>query len=228
MKTAIALFGGLTLLTLPALAAAQGLYDSGADNNSYFSVEVGSSQLHDHSYNVTGVGHITTTSSSGLMAGFGGGIDYTRWPLGTIRVELMLEHRNNDVSKDYLSDGSTLSGASGHLDNWSLMYNVINDFRPHTGFDPYLGVGIGYAWLDFSHYSANVGGTRITFMDDRSGEFAYQGLLGFRSTLTDRLDLDVGLHFLWTTNPSVSVNGGGTTDLIYATDALTVGLAYRF
>lgn len=229
MKMTATFLCAMALSALPVAAMAQNaselpLFDEG----SYLSFSAGVTALHDRSINVP-AGHVTTASKNGMTLIASGGHDYGPvWPLGNVRVELALGYRNNEVDQQYLPGETALPRPFGHTQVWSLMYNVINDFRPHTGFDPYIGIGIGYASVDFDRYRARVGGESTTFVDDRSGEFAYQGMIGFRSRLSPRLDLDVSLRYFATADPNITTEAGDEMETTYRSSAALVGLTYTF
>lgn len=227
MKNVVAWLCGAALIAAPAFALAQdefgptpSLFDEGA----YFSFQAGGVHVYDHSID-TAAGHVTTVSKTGVALVFSGGYDYGPvWPLGHVRVEIGLGYDNADVDRQYLPGKTPLPGPSGHTQTWSLMYNVINDFRAGTAFDPYIGVGIGYARIDFSHYGA--AGT--TFIDDTAGRFAYQGMIGFRSQLTDHLHLDISGRYFATPDPRFDTMAGTATSTTYHTSGVLIGLTYQY
>jgi opacity protein-like surface antigen len=227
MKIVVAWLCGAALIAAPAFALAQdefgptpSLFDEGA----YFSFQAGGIRLHDRSYNV-GPGHVTAHSKNGLALIFSGGYDYGQvWPLGHARVEVALGYRNADIDQQYLPGKTPLARPTGTTRVWSLMYNVINDFRPETAFDPYIGVGIGYARIEFSHYGA----AGQDFIDDRAGKFAYLGMVGFRSQLSDHLHLDINWRYFATPDVEFTTVAGKNENTTFRSNAVLIGLTYQY
>lgn len=90
-------------------------------------------------------------------AGWVGGVAFggkTRWA----RAEIEGTYRNNDIDT---------AGVSGDVQSAAIMGNAYWDIETNTRFTPYLGAGIGAAWVDIDA----PGG-------DDSWEFAYQGMAG--------------------------------------------------
>lgn len=234
MKIMTGLLCSAALLGLPSIAMAQDSFDHSLfSEGSYFSFAVGDTMLRDHDLAFPG-GVITTRSSDGYAFVASGGYDYGPvWALGNVRVELALGFRSNSVDSQSLTDAGTGAVAAfnyptGHTQVWSLMYNVINDFRPHTGFDPYIGVGIGYAMIDFNNYGASPAGVPTRFIDDDDSQFAYQGMIGFRSQLSPRFSLDVSWHYFATQDPSFDTALGKSVESAYQSSAVMVALSYDF
>jgi OOP family OmpA-OmpF porin len=105
--------------------------------------------------------------------------------------------------------------ATGH----ALMANLFYDFNRGGRFEPYVGVGVGYADpedLDDPPPSIEI-----------DSGLAYQAMVGVAIGLTERLDLDVGYRYFvadgldWT-------EGGASGDLDYNHQAATIGLRYQF
>ncbi|HEY1096921.1 MAG TPA: outer membrane beta-barrel protein [Alphaproteobacteria bacterium] len=88
--------------------------------------------------------------------GWIGGVAFggkTEWA----RAELEASYRNSDLD----------NVGGGDVDSTAIMANAYWDFENNTGITPYVGAGIGTAYVDFD----SVGG-------DDSWEFAYQGMAG--------------------------------------------------
>lgn len=219
----------LLLLCLAAFSAAPMV--AFADENpplfedgTYFEFAAGAAHLNDRSANIAGQ-TANLESDNGPAYLVAGGYDFGHsWPLGGIRVELALSYRNNDVAAADL-DAAPVPGASGSTETWSLTYNVINDFRPGTAFDPYIGVGIGYGWATMD-YGQDVGGVYTQLVDDDDGGLAFAGLLGFRSRLAEHLSLDVRLRFFGIPGSQVRAKVGEPVDATLNSQSIMVGLIY--
>jgi opacity protein-like surface antigen len=115
---------------------------------------------------------------------------------------------------------------------WSVMLNVANDFWVGSWFDPYIGVGAGYARITFHHYGARpAGGSHAlttSFIDDTDGGAVYQGFVGFRSELTSSLALDFNWRYVTADSPRFTNSAGKSVHSDYTTEAVMVGLSYSF
>lgn len=116
------------------------------------------------------------------------------------RSEVEFAYRTNDLG----------SPASGGIDAKSVMINGFYDFNRGGRFQPYLGLGVGYARVEPDSI-------------DSDSAFAYQGLAGVGVAINDRLMFDAGYRYF-------RVNGldfsGASAD--YEHQAVTVGLRFQF
>ncbi|HET6655612.1 MAG TPA: outer membrane beta-barrel protein [Gammaproteobacteria bacterium] len=221
--------------TMAAGMPAAAMAGNWGDEGSYLELQIGRSHLYDHGVDVPG-GHITTESNNGDVVLLNSGYEWGDWTLGSLRFEGELGYRNNNVGNHYAypngaTTGMRLAGPYGHTQMWSLMFNVLNDFRPGTAFDPYIGVGVGYARIDYHFYGAAPAGPDVpgvTFLDDVDGGAAYQGMIGVRSQLTAQLTLDVNWRYFEADSPSLVNTAGESVPSDYTSQAVMVGLAYTF
>jgi opacity protein-like surface antigen len=235
--TKVSLLCGVLLASFSVGALAQNEWGNNADQGPYLELQYGRSQLRDHSFNIPG-GRITTGSEHGDVGLLSFGYEFGNWGFGSLRAEAELGYRENGVkSQAFTPAGLTgklgLNNPFGHTQAWSVMFNILNDFRPGTGFDPYVGVGVGYARVDFHHYGANplnVAGatTGTTFIDDANGQPAYQGIVGFRSQLTDTLAFDLNWRYFATRNLHLRDTAGDRISSTYKTSQILVGLVWTY
>lgn len=115
------------------------------------------------------------------------------------RTEAELAYRNNEITD--------LSGAD--VEAKSVMINGFYDFNRAGRFQPYLGVGVGYAEVDAG--AAN------------DSNWAWQAMAGVGAALSDRLTLDVGYRFFRVDD----LQFGPITNANYEHQAVTVGLRYQ-
>lgn len=201
----------VALMALPAGAMAQspGFYIGGA---------AGANWSNDS--DVTGAGVPNGTSvdyDTGWAGLLNGGYAFTNG----IRTELEVGYRGNDV------DGvNGVQAAAGDVSSWDLMGNVYYDFRNSSKFTPYVGAGIGGAWVDFDGISTPVAGR--TLSGDDIG-FAYQGIAGVSYAITDALGLFADYRYMATTDLSVdSNNNNQSADMEYSNHSLFLGMRYSF
>ena len=137
----------------------------------------------------------TADLDDGWMADVGVGYAYGNG----FRAELELAERNNEVSS-----------SSINVDARSLMVNGFYDFNRGGRFQPYVGVGVGYAKVD------------ADTVDDSN--WAWQALAGIGMEINDRLTLDVGYRYFNVDE----LEFASVADASYTHQAVTVGLRFQF
>jgi len=153
------------------------------------------------------------------------------WAGGGIRGEFELSWKYNDV--DYFTQGGTqLAGTTGHTRALAFMYNLINDFRPESSFDPYLGIGIGYADVYYGdYYGSNPTTNAESSLNSGDSRFAYQVLAGFKLNFSRSLALDMAYNWFALADPSLHEPysaGHGTFTSSYRASSLVLGLDWTF
>jgi len=96
-----------------------------------------------------------------------------------------------DVDGDgelFLGRGSVKAG--GDLSATFVLANLWYDFDMGTPFRPYIGGGVGVAFVD---QNLKVFGAKL--IDDSTTAFAFQAGAGFKWALSDAIDLDLGYRF---------------------------------
>jgi opacity protein-like surface antigen len=201
------------LLALPATAAAQsvqGLYISGGTGVNFTDTMLssgGSTQI-DTAPGALGLGAVGW--------GFGNGL----------RIELEGSYRPNAIDgiSTYRINGQLLplSNVDGDVDTSAIMVNLAYDL-PLQPFglpvQPYVGVGLGHAWLDFGGSGGN-GFAKFALPDHNtfngpdfvsfgsSSALAYQAIAGASLPLDILPDLNLTLEyrFLGTTRADIPVS----------------------
>ena len=217
-----------TVLALPLTAQAQqavpvtGLYISG-DAGVNFSNSSSISSVNGHQ-----TSDISLDSQAGAVGLLGLG-----WGFGNgLRAEVEFDYRYNGYSEfNAPSQGITIGG---NAQKYGPMVNVVYDFNMLSPFVvPYIGVGVGYQWVDHKLNSVSFPGSLGTVTTDQShnsGGFAYQGIAGvaFPIASVPGLAVDTSFRFL------------GITSQTYTTDHITfksgqgynygllIGLRYNF
>ena len=115
------------------------------------------------------------------------------------RVEAEVARREND-----------LDNTSTEVEAKSIMFNVFYDFNRGGRFQPYVGVGAGYADVDLADAYD-------------SSDFAWQAIAGVAAPIGDRLTVDLGYRYFNVDDLSFE-NG---VDADYTQQAVTLGLRYR-
>jgi outer membrane protein OmpA-like peptidoglycan-associated protein len=108
--------------------------------------------------------------------------------------------------------GSAINGKVGTL---SAMANLLYDFWPASTITPYIGAGLGVAFIDSNQ---SLGST----------QFAYQGMLGVAYNVTDQFRFSVEGRYFGTTNPGVNVPGLGFVTYSNNVIMALAGVTYKF
>ncbi|MEZ5551458.1 MAG: porin family protein [Pseudomonadales bacterium] len=131
---------------------------------------------------------------------------HPRW-----RVELEVSYWENDVEVMEFDKDTGEDSASGSVESYSLMLNLIHQFAPGSAIRPFIGLGGGWAW---SSYDIRTAGfcrnfvcdpveQRARLIDDDGGAIAAQAMLGVDVAISDRLSFSAAYRQLIT----------GTTDM---------------
>ncbi len=124
----------------------------------------------------------TSQYSYDLKDGFTVGAAYGRHIGNGFRAESELSYVANDMSST--SDGfGDFHLTSGHVRSLFLLGNIWKDFRLTDTVQPYIGVGLGTAYLDFKDVDYNS-------VNDTGFAFAGQIGAGVRVALSEKLALD--------------------------------------
>ena len=144
------------------------------------------------------------TTYTGWLAGGKIGYDF----LGP-RVDLEVGYGR--IGNNVFFPGSAVSGSSGQL---NVMANAYYDFMPMERLNPYIGAGLGIAFVDSNQ---SLGST----------QFAWQAMLGLQYHIDSSWTVGVEGRYMGTTNPSINT----PTGTVYSqnqTIAALAGIAYKF
>ncbi len=156
----------------------------------YWSLSGGWNALDDY----TGVDFPTPTVREGSFNdGWAIGGSIGRRFNRAIRAEVEYTFRDN-TSDQWSVNQVPVGDWNGHFNNFSVMTNVYHDFADHKvlGWTPYVGGGIGIAFLDGEFETA----TLTLDVDDDA--FAFQLIAGGSKQLTDNVDAFVEYRFMET------------------------------
>ncbi|MEA4838213.1 MAG: OmpA family protein [Rhodospirillaceae bacterium] len=139
---------------------------------------------------------------------------------GPLRAEAELGWRSNGVNK------VNSDKAKGSMDPTTLMFNVYYDFHNSSAFTPFLGVGIGAAYLNANKIRPK---GVATGYDDGDRVFAYQGIAGVSYAIDNNWSVKGSYHYLRTTDGRFKDKlTGDKADANYKSHALFVGFTYSF
>jgi len=176
-----------------------------------------------------------------------------------LRVELEGSYRENSISSvsTLRKNGEFLglTNVSGNLSTYAAMANVAYDLPFHAWrLQPYVGAGLGVAWLDLSNAFGNgfgvfhlpnnntfTGPSEVTF--GTADALAYQFLAGASMRLTSSLDMTFEYRFFGSATARLPINrveaGGVTVNGVIPSSsqrngfsaldsAILLGLRYHF
>ncbi len=169
------------------------------------------------------------------------------WGFGNgVRAEVEGNFRSNEFDK-LRGAGQPFGNIRGSQRSYGVMANAFYDldfanFGLGTSVvQPYIGVGAGYIWDEFSKLNATSlpNGQRLR-IDDSAGRFAYQGIIGAALPLTQfgvrGLSLTAEYRFLGTLEPrfnstaysSTGAISRGKVEVENYNHSVLVGLRYAF
>ncbi|WP_337997600.1 OmpA family protein [Oleispirillum naphthae] len=199
-------------LGLPAAAHAE--WYAGAD--------LGASWLPDQKVDFNNGTHYKADHQVGPV-----GLAQFGYDFGGLKLEGEFGARTNDIDK--LKNRATASGrngASGSTTVYSLMGNAIYDFNATGALHPFLGAGIGPAYVDINPVTDSDGARVYSGEDWR---FAYQGFAGVGYDIDANWTLKGQYRYFATLDGDVSMSGSGVGgDTEYKSHEVLIGLTYRF
>ncbi|MFZ4410309.1 MAG: OmpA family protein [Paracraurococcus sp.] len=212
-----------TILAAPVAASAQpvtGLYiglGAGANwinNPSKFDLS-GSSTPGNF-----GLGSNTTidnVAKANFKPGYAG-VGSIGWGFGNgFRAEVEGNFRENEIDSIRGFNLAPIGRTGGFQRTYGVMANVLYDFDfanfglGQSIFQPYVGVGAGYAWTEWRNIrgqsNAAGRGNPVIFANDTDAQFAYQGIVGVGTPLTwlgvTGLTLTAEYRFMGTLQPEL-------------------------
>ena len=140
----------------------------------------------------------------------------TGWAVGAVvgydfvgpRVELEVVYRQNQHNINF--GPRAISNDHNGIEQLSPMINLFYDFNANGRFIPYIGAGVGVAFVDSDQ---SLGAT----------QFAYQGIVGIGYKMTENLRINLDGRYYATTNPSVSGTNWRNENI-----SVMLGLTYKF
>lgn len=201
----------LSFVAAPAFAA-----------GGYLGVEGGAVWLSDASFKVAGIQFGDVEFDTGYAVGAVGGYNF-----GTFRLEGEFVYRAND-NKQINSLGIT-DPLGGDTTSMTLMANAYYDFRMVSPtVYPYIGAGIGCAWVNANVTDPTVGGG--TVVDDTQAVFAYQFIAGIGFDVTKEFTMTLDYRYFATSDPEFELQGAGglKADGEYKSNNVMLTLRYNF
>ena len=147
----------------------------------------------------------SVSTSTGYVVGGKAGYDF-------LGPRLELEFGYGRIPSNAFIPGTVIQGGGGQL---NAMANAYYDFLPAERFSPYVGAGLGVAFVDSN---TQFGST----------QFAYQGMLGVAYHLSSSWTIGLEGRYSGTTNPSLTVPTGQTITYQNNAISLLAGIVYKF
>lgn len=155
------------------------------------------------------------------------------------RAELEYGYQNPDFDKvtGHISGVPVeFTGSGAGADVHTFMTNGYYDIGTKTAFTPFVGAGLGFAYIKANAGTPPAGATAYMTSDDSATVFAYQATLGASYALTDHVSLTGSYRYLGTSEGSfkttLTVAGVGSTSgdvkTSYSSNVLRAGLRYTF
>ncbi|MFC0384511.1 OmpA family protein [Muricoccus vinaceus] len=161
-----------------------------------------------------------------------------------LRLEAEGNYRENNHGDLRINGAPTPAFQGGRARSYGAMGNVLYDFTiPGIPVTPYLGAGAGYVWHEYDGVRGSTNGTQLV-IDDREGQFAYQGIAGVALNLgVPGLALTAEYRFLGTLSPELdatfrrssgsarqtgAVLGSGRVEVDNFNHSALIGLRYAF
>lgn len=216
----------ITAVALAALAAAAGQASAadyaapaGPTYMPYISVFAGASFPNDINTTRTAIDYSQHSDTSYV---FGGaiGMDWN----SMIRTEIELSHSQWNGNNFYVGGAPTPTG-NANTSSTYLLGNVWLDWKNDSVFTPYVGGGLGVAFVNFNQTTA--GGVGYTGSDT---VLAYQLGAGVNFAVSDQMSLDVGYRYKATSNFGIQAGdlGGDYPNGHLGSHNVQVGLTYKF
>lgn len=190
------------LASLPLSAAQAGWY-VGADG--------GVSFLQDADGSAAG-SSVDTEYDTGFV-----GLGQVGYKMGQLGFEGELGWRGSDID--------TVGGASGggDLNAYSIMGNIVYDVANFGGLRPFIGAGVGTAYVDTSATRLN----RNSYSGD-DWVFAYQAFAGAAYDLTENWSMKGQYRYFGTTEYDATTAAGAKFDDSVKSHEILIGLTYSF
>lgn len=140
---------------------------------------------------------------SSTLYGFGIGVEHSRW----LRFDVTGEYRGKQLflAQDSYNDGVCAAPGdcgtneyTADLESWLGLFNVYIDIGTWRGITPYVGGGIGMAWIDVQGFKdVNVPANSVFYGDrDKSTtNFAWALYAGLSYDVTPQFTLDLAYRY---------------------------------
>lgn len=206
MRLVFTLLAFLATHIVSAATPIDGWYTSAFGGYTYFPNNINSPR--------GGVWHTDASYHAGYNAG--GSIGFQS---NALRYEGQLTYLNANL-KGFSVNNVPQTGITGHNDAVVALANIYFDFHNALNcLQPYLGMGIGYAWVNAKLNST--GPLDTTLFSGSNTVFAYQPTVGLTYNFAENYALNISYRYLATAQPS-------QLGKLYQANMANLGVVYRF
>lgn len=179
----------------------------------YVGAGVGGSQTED-----SRIGNRPNASEAYFNPGYdlNGNFGYS-WTNG-LRLEGELWHSRAEI--DAVHGAQT---SSGHLSNTNVFANAYYDFHNSSRYTPYIGIGVGGAFVDADNIKTLTDGNRL---DGQNLELAYQAIGGVAAQLDDNWALTADYRYVATPDIKAHTTSGRGAYYENASHNIVLGVRY--
>ena len=134
---------------------------------------------------------------NGWVAGIGAGYYFNEHFRADVTLDYRhdVEHDGKAVCPNPTCTPATTTRERVNFSAWTLMANGYVDFGTYSSITPYVGAGIGVAWLNVNDYSSSGSGGFI-FRDNTQTNFAWNVMAGAAFDIADNVKLDANYRFV--------------------------------
>ncbi|MHB1399323.1 MAG: outer membrane protein [Trichloromonadaceae bacterium] len=162
--------------------------------------------------------------------GIGFGLVFGKSYNNNLRIEGELGYRNNDLDAFVDNDTGEILGAAGDITALSFLFNTYYDIANPSRFTPYLGAGLGGAYVSLDARTVDPEFGDIVFSDEALA-FAYQLGTGVACKLNRLLTLDLGYRYFSTAKlkfKDQDPSGDNSFETDYSAHNIALGLRLAF
>ncbi|CAA7626793.1 Outer membrane protein and related peptidoglycan-associated protein [Candidatus Terasakiella magnetica] len=203
MRSFKTLIAAAIVASVPTLAQAQW----------YVGADVGAGFLQDSKNSGNGFNYKSSSDAGWLAIGEVG------YAFGPMKLEAEISYRANGIDK--------VAGQNGKGDTSAIapMVNGVYEFLPQSAIHPFVGAGIGAAYVNAGTVSQN--GTNVYKGGD--WQFAYQGFAGVGYDISQNVELKAQYRYFSTLDyKTKAIPGGQKLTSEYADHAILIGFNYKF
>ena len=151
------------------------------------------------------------------------GFAYGRRHSKRLRSEFEFTYRSNDATAPEVFPAVIPGPLTGTVEAYSIMKNIVFDIEmPSRFLSPYVGIGIGYAYVDADFNRES--GVELA----NTSSFAYQPIGGVSLKLTERLNYYVEYRYFSTTDLEITQLGEVQENSSFNAHNLFMGLRAEF
>jgi OOP family OmpA-OmpF porin len=133
-----------------------------------------------------------------------------------------LEYSYRDAAPSTLTASTGNRGLDGYFLSHNIMFNTYYDFKNTSQWTPYVGGGLGIAFVTLNENTLNI--------DDSDEALAYQGMLGvsYAPTALPDTEWGIGYRYVGMTDPKLQDTAGNSFEHEYHSHNVELQARFRF